>query len=55
MMASKHGEPSKKTARQRILETAKHSFQTYGYARTTTQAIAEQAAVAEVTIFRHFK
>lgn len=48
-------ETRKKNARQRILEAATHSFQTYGYARTTTQAIAEQAEVAEVTIFRHFK
>ena len=44
----------KKQARQRILEAAAHSFQTLGYARTTTQVIAAQANVAEVTIFRHF-
>ncbi|MCP4610142.1 MAG: TetR/AcrR family transcriptional regulator [Planctomycetes bacterium] len=46
--------PIKKKARQRILEAAAESFQTLGYARTTTQAIADKAAVAEVTIFRHF-
>lgn len=44
----------KKKARQRILEAAAESFQTLGYARTTTQGIADKAAVAEVTLFRHF-
>lgn len=44
----------KKKARQRILDAAAESFQTFGYARTTTQAIAEKAGVAEVTLFRHF-
>ena len=31
----------KKKARQRILEAAADSFQTLGYARTTTQGIAQ--------------
>lgn len=44
----------KKKARQRILEAAAESFQTLGYARTTTQVIADKAGVAEVTLFRHF-
>ena len=44
----------KKDARQRILEAATDSFQTLGYARTTTQMIADKAGVAEVTIFRNF-
>ncbi len=44
----------KRKARQRILEAAAESFQTLGYARTTTQAIAAKAGVAEVTLFRHF-
>ena len=44
----------KKKARQRILEAAAESFQTLGYARTTTQSIATKAGVAEVTLFRHF-
>ena len=44
----------KKKARQRILEAAAESFQTLGYARTTTQAIAAKAGVAEVTLFRQF-
>lgn len=44
----------KKKARQRIIEAAVESFQTLGYARTTTQGIADKAGVAEVTIFRHF-
>lgn len=41
-------------ARQRILEAAVEAFQQLGYARSTTQAIAEAARVAEVTLFRHF-
>lgn len=45
--------PSKNT-RQRILEAAVESFQSRGYARSTTQAIAATAGVAEVTLFRHF-
>ena len=44
----------KKKARQRILEAATESFRSLGYARTTTQAIADKAGVAEVTLFRHF-
>jgi AcrR family transcriptional regulator len=44
---------SKKT-RQRLLDAAAESFQSLGYARTTTQAIATKAGVAEVTLFRHF-
>ena len=47
-------ETAKNKTRQHILATATHIFQTQGYARTTTQAIAAQAGVAEVTIFRHF-
>ena len=45
--------PNKNT-RQRILEAAVESFQSLGYARTTTQAVAAKAGVAEVTLFRHF-
>ena len=44
----------KKKARQRILDAAAESFQSLGYARTTTQAIAAKAGVAEVTLFRQF-
>ena len=44
----------KKQPRQRILEAATQAFQSLGYARTSTQSIAAQAGVAEVTIFRHF-
>jgi len=46
--------PSQKNARQRILGAAAESFQSLGYARTTTRAIAKNAGVAEVTLFRHF-
>ena len=40
--------------RQRILDAAQESFQSLGYARTTTQKIAQKAGIAEVTLFRHF-
>ncbi|MBT3321117.1 MAG: TetR/AcrR family transcriptional regulator [Anaerolineae bacterium] len=46
--------PPKKKARQRILDAAAESFQLLGYDRTTTQAIAAKAGVAEVTLFRQF-
>jgi len=46
--------PAQKSARRRILEAAVASFQTFGYARSTTQMIAANAGVAEVTLFRHF-
>ncbi len=39
---------------QSVLEAAVKSFQSLGYARTTTRAIAKTAGVAEVTLFRHF-
>jgi len=45
---------SKKNARERILEAAIDAFQSQGYARTTTHAIAQNAGVAEITLFRHF-
>ena len=45
---------AKEQTRQHILEKATHLFQTQGYARTTTQEIAKQADIAEVTLFRHF-
>ncbi len=52
-MSNTNSSPKKK-ARQRILEAAADSFETLGYARTTTQTIATKASVAEVTLFRHF-
>ena len=45
---------AKEQTRQHILEKATRLFQTQGYARTTTQEIATQAGIAEVTLFRHF-
>jgi len=45
---------SKEKTRDQILKTAIKSFKTLGYARSTTQAIAEKAGVAEITLFRHF-
>lgn len=40
--------------RERILKTAGRLFAEQGYARTTTRAIAAEAGVNEVTLFRHF-
>ncbi|MDA3940218.1 MAG: TetR/AcrR family transcriptional regulator [Spirochaetia bacterium] len=54
MCAKDHTSPSKKKARQRIIEAAAESFQSLGYARATTLEIATKAGVAEVTLFRHF-
>lgn len=41
--------------RSRILEAAAHLFYQDGYARTTTRAIAAEAKVNEVTLFRIFE
>ncbi len=38
-----------------ILETAARLFAKHGYARTSTVVLAQEAGVAEGTIFRHFK
>jgi AcrR family transcriptional regulator len=47
--------PSKSEhTRARIIEAASQLFTEMGYAGTTTRAIAEQAEVNEVTLFRHF-
>lgn len=40
---------------ERILNAAAELFATYGYASTTTRAIAERAGVNEVTLFRRFE
>jgi AcrR family transcriptional regulator len=40
---------------QRILAAAEHLFAVQGYERTTTKQLAELAAVAEGTLFRHFE
>ncbi len=40
--------------RQRIMEAATRLFGRVGYARATTRAIAAEAGVNEVTLFRHF-
>lgn len=41
--------------KERILETAARLFAERGYARTSTALLAQEAGVAEGTIFRHFK
>ena len=40
--------------RGRILQAAVKLIVEQGYARTTTRAIAAEAGVNEVTLFRHF-
>lgn len=40
---------------ERILDAAAELFASHGYAATTTRAIAEQAGVNEVTVFRRFE
>ena len=46
---------AEKDASRKILEAAAELFAERGYANTTTRAIAEQAGVNEVTLFRKFK
>ena len=43
------------TAEQRILEAALKVFASEGYTGATTRRIAEEANVAEVTLFRKFQ
>lgn len=45
---------NKTERKQQIVESAKDIFVEKGYAATTTSAIAKQAKVAEVTLFRYF-
>jgi len=40
--------------RERLLQAALELYTTTGYSRTTTPMLAEQAGVAEGTIYRHF-
>jgi AcrR family transcriptional regulator len=40
--------------RQRLLDAAARTFARHGLAGSTTRAIAEEAGVNEVTLFRHF-
>jgi AcrR family transcriptional regulator len=42
-------------ARERLIEAAMTVFAREGLHKATTRAIAEEAAVSEVTLFRHFK
>ena len=41
--------------KERILETAARLFAERGFSRTSTAMLAQEAGVAEGTIFRHFK
>lgn len=47
-------EPTTDATRQRLLQAALRLFGQRGYARTTTRALAAEAGVNEVTLFRHF-
>ncbi len=47
--------PAPSPTRQRLLEAATRVFARSGLAGATTRAIAEEAGVNEVTLFRHFQ
>lgn len=47
--------PSPADTRQRLLDAAARVFARHGLAGSTTRAIAEEAGVNEVTLFRHFQ
>ncbi len=53
-MDSQENSRSPKETRQRIIKAAGEIVSKVGYARATTKAIAEAAAVNEITLFRHF-
>ena len=46
--------PHRPPARERLIAAARKLFGEQGYARSTTRAIAAEAGVTEVTLFRHF-
>lgn len=46
--------PIKRNTRTRIMQAASQLFSEFGYAGTTTRAIAELAGFNELTLFRHF-
>ncbi len=48
------GQSDTDTTRQHIIETAFRLFSTNGFTRTSTRALAAEAGINEVTIFRHF-
>ena len=54
MNMQKTGERSAEDTRLRIIQAALTLFGQVGYAQTTTRAIAKEAGVNEVTLFRHF-
>jgi AcrR family transcriptional regulator len=47
--------PEKKTTQEKVLDAAEKIFGAKGYHGSTTKEIAEEAGVAEGTIFRYFK
>ena len=47
-------EHSADATRERILDAALRRFGRFGYVRTTTRAVAADAGINEVTLFRHF-
>ncbi len=53
-MTSKSGTTAINPTRGRILGAANRLFGALGYTRATTRAIAAEAGVNEVTLFRHF-
>lgn len=54
-MASVLPPPAPQSTRDRLLQAAIQVFSEAGYVGATTRAIAQQAGVSEVTLFRHFQ
>src|SRR3954468_17971887 len=48
-------QPTRPPARDRLLQAAARIFARDGLSGATTRAIAREAAVNEVTLFRHFR
>lgn len=45
---------SEVSTKDKILDISMHLFTEFGYKRTTTKLIAQEAGINEVTVFRHF-
>ena len=54
MQPSRPLQPAEPDLNSRILTAAQHLFARQGFEKTTTRQLAEQAGVAEGTLFRHF-
>jgi AcrR family transcriptional regulator len=54
MQLFNHPSQSESEVRNRILESAQHLFAQKGFAKTSTRQLAQEAGVAEGTLFRYF-